>query len=99
MPIFLQITNIPGESTATGYKGQFLVSSISWGGSNGVVQGSHAGATTTFTSVSVTKIATISSPALMLLMASPKAFEAVITVAVNSNGRLLPREIYTLSNA
>jgi len=100
MPIYLQISNVPGESTEPGYVGQFVIGSISWGGSNDVVTGSNGDFTTSFTSVSVSKAATISSPSLMLLMANPRAIPTVvITIAYQLDRRLAPSNIYTMSNA
>jgi len=100
MAIYLQIPNVPGESTDKGYIGQFAVSSLSWGGSNNAVIKPSGDFTTTFTSVSVSKLATISSPTLMLLMAIPKDIgTVVITLASKDSGRISPWGIYTLSNA
>jgi len=98
--IYLQIPNVPGESLQTGYQGQFLARSISWSGSNDYVTNSHNSFATSLSSVSISKLASISSPSLMLRMANTRDLgTVVITVGLLDQNHVIPLQIYSLSDA
>jgi type VI protein secretion system component Hcp len=99
MSIFLQIPNIPGESLHAGYIGQFKVMSMSWSGSNNYVTGAGASSTTGFSTLSISKLATVSCPIFLFLMANPTSLGSiVVTVGSDEYERFFPRQIYTLTS-
>jgi type VI protein secretion system component Hcp len=96
MPIYLKFRLIDGESNIEGYKGQFLLNSVSC---NGTVTQTDRTKKAEFTSITVSKSATIHSPTIMLYMASQaKLGTIVITVTQRGEYGDFPIDVYTLEN-
>jgi len=97
--IYLSVPNIPGESTATGYKNLFQLQTVTWGGSTPISPPGGVGKAA-FTSVSITKLSLSHGPSLMLAMATGKNLGAVVITTTNvlANSEVAINVI-TLTNA
>jgi len=98
MSIYLQIPNLSGEGISRSYPNQFGLNTLSWSGM--VAQSSNVSGMTNFTSLKVSKLASIHSPTLMLYMASQQNLgTVVITQTKIGNTKEIPVNVYTLDNA
>jgi type VI protein secretion system component Hcp len=101
MAIYIQIPGIPGDSTVKNYPSQFVAATVTWGATNGgVVTSSSLQGKAVFTSITVTKVASMNSPLLMIKMAELYNLGTVVITSTGTIGSAeQPLDVITLGQA